>query len=71
MRYMLATVIVGVPDEEMKDWSEHSDVTRFLQFRGLHQPGVMLYLHRHDEYPKITEKQFKKMHQCIDEHGGT
>jgi hypothetical protein len=71
MRYLLATVIVAVPDDEMDSWSERSEVTRFVGFdKRLHEPELGLWLHRHDEFPMISELQFQRMHKCIDEQGG-
>lgn len=70
MRFMKATVVVAVPSNEIIEWSEHSDVTRFLASVGLENRAKGIYLIEHDEFPKITIEEFNKMHKCFTEEGG-
>ena len=71
MKYLKATILVGFPEDEIAEWSEHADVTFSLAF--LHEPDAVhpSYLIDHDEYPEITEKEAKKLfYKCFTKDGG-
>lgn len=69
MKYLKVTILVGVEDDELAEWSEHADVTFFLA--GLHDPSMHQYLIEHDEFPEITESAAEKLkYSCFTEEGG-
>ena len=70
MKYLRAEVLVGVPDGELKEWSEHSDCTRFLAHRGLENRDFDVYLISHEDYPNITQEEADKIHKCFTDEGG-
>ncbi len=69
MKYIAATVMLAVPDEEYEAWSEHSDWT-FTLARAFHNPerGMYLIAHDYEKIPAIDAEQ--KKFSIITEEGG-
>ena len=69
MKYLKCTCMLGVPDEDYQEWSEHSDFT-FTLARAFHNPEKNMYLINHD-YELHEEKSVKRLkYSFISKCGG-
>lgn len=76
MKYLKATVLVGIDEKEIETWSEHADVT-FCLARLFHSPEEHMYLIDHSTgcshcgEDLFTEEQVKDLkYSVITEEGG-
>lgn len=69
-QYALATVLVEVPEEEYRIWSESADLTFHLG-RILHNPDDGVWLVDYNDLIEMSPEALKAAQtRCFDEHGG-
>lgn len=70
MRYITATVLIGIEDEEYSNFSEGADITFHLAHL-LHKPDDCMWLTRHDDYADIPTGMAEDLkHRVITPEGG-
>lgn len=67
MKYLHCNVIVEIPEEQYKDWSEQADIL-FHGIGFLHDPDQGVYLVGYNETTKMALDLNK--YNCFTEDGG-